>query len=119
MSNNHTRDATLSFLIGAAAGSLTALLLAPMSGRDLRTRIGEEAEAQRDAARDKLQDLSERASNGVRELSNRATETYSRSRDRASEFVGHGRDAASVRKDAVADAFRAGLEAYEKALRTS
>ncbi|GAB4280993.1 MAG: hypothetical protein Kow0067_00070 [Coriobacteriia bacterium] len=37
--------ALVSFLIGAVAGALLGLFLAPMSGRELQTRIRKEAEA--------------------------------------------------------------------------
>jgi len=63
----------LSFVIGAAAGGVAAVLLAPMSGHEAR------------------------------------------SRERASELVGRVRDAAVVHRDALGEALRAGIEAYEKA----
>lgn len=118
MSNNGRTNA-LTFLTGAAIGGAAALLLAPMSGRELRTRIGEEAEATKDAAKEKVQEISTRANETVRDLSEKANRTYERSRDRASELVENGQHAAAVRRDAVGEAFRAGLEAYEKALRAS
>lgn len=100
------RASALSFLAGAALGGVTALLMAPTSGRELRARIGDEAESRKDAARDRVKDLSERAGRTVHDLSERATETYEQSRA-----------ATAARRDAVGEAFRAGLEAYEKALR--
>lgn len=105
MKNNDVARTALTFAAGAAAGGLAALLFAPMSGRDLRTRIAEEAESGREAAEGKLHELQERTNEKLSELSHRASATIERSTNGA-------RD----RGAAVSAAFHAGLDAYEKSL---
>lgn len=46
--------ALVSFAVGILVGAVMALFLAPMSGRELRTKIGEEAQADWQRASDQL-----------------------------------------------------------------
>jgi gas vesicle protein len=54
MSNQETQHAVivsfLTFIVGALAGAVTALLFAPVSGREMRAKIREEAEGGWDTA---------------------------------------------------------------------
>jgi len=56
MSDQHNASilALMSFAIGIVVGALITLFLAPMSGRELRGRIGEEARADWQWANDQL-----------------------------------------------------------------
>ena len=50
--NNASVLALVSFAVGILVGAVMALFLAPMSGRELRGRIGEEAQADWQLAQD-------------------------------------------------------------------
>lgn len=56
--NNNTRNrAPVAFMIGAIAGGVAALLLAPQTGRQLRTRIRNGAGELKETAREKTQSV--------------------------------------------------------------
>lgn len=105
MTNNDVARTALTFAAGAAVGGLASLLFAPMSGRDLRTRIAEEAESGREAAENKLHELQELTNEKLSELSHRASATIERGTNGARD---HGA--------ALSAGVRAGLDAYEKSL---
>jgi len=67
MSESKSSDALLGFLLGAAAGAITALLLAPRTGEQTRRRLAEWLEDNRektkeflDKEREKLHRFSDR-----------------------------------------------------------
>lgn len=115
------------FLLGAAAGGLAGLLLAPMSGRELRGRISEEARKARDEAAEMARKTQETATEVVRKTQEKATEmagnaqarareTYEETRGRARKAVDDTRAVAGVQKEALKEAWREGKAAYEKEL---
>jgi gas vesicle protein len=58
MDNGHTRNtASVAFVIGALAGGVAALLLAPESGKDLRRRLRNGAGELKDRAREKSESV--------------------------------------------------------------
>ena len=53
--NKETSNVVVAFLVGAVAGSVTALLLAPASGEDTRKKISEGLRKSKDKALDGLE----------------------------------------------------------------
>jgi len=81
-----------SFILGGVAGAAVALLLAPESGRETRTRI-----------RDLAGDVREKATDYVEGVKDKMTST-----------VEKGRGYIEEKKSVLAKAVEAGKEAYEK-----
>lgn len=100
------RNGLVPFLLGATAGSAAALLLAPKSGKEMRTTITNGAN---------------KASHEIADLAKRTSETaskgYERTFERAREVVGNTRSATQARRDALREAIAAGAKAYEKELK--
>lgn len=88
------RNPTLAFLLGAAVGGLTAVLLAPDRGEDTRRRLRE----------------------GARHVIDQGSEKYDETRETAREKAEDVADAVTQRKDAVKAAVRKGKEAYKDEL---
>jgi len=59
--NKETSNVVVAFLVGAVAGSVTALLLAPASGADTRKKISEGLRKAKDKALDGLENAKEYA----------------------------------------------------------
>ncbi|HPF34856.1 MAG TPA: YtxH domain-containing protein [Candidatus Krumholzibacteria bacterium] len=88
------RNPTLAFLLGAAAGGLAAVLLAPDRGSRTRRRLRE----------------------GAEHVLQQGTEKYEETRDAAREKAEDVADAVTHRKDAVKAAVREGKQAYREEL---
>jgi len=54
MSENSATNVLVAFLLGAVAGGVTALLLAPESGVETRRRIGDSLKKAKDKAKEEL-----------------------------------------------------------------
>jgi gas vesicle protein len=81
-----------SFLVGGVVGAVAALLLAPKSGRETRQQIKVFTE----------------------EVKDKAGDYYEQVKDAVSSAVKHGKGIVGERKDRIADAVKAGMEAFEK-----
>jgi gas vesicle protein len=93
------------FLLGGMIGAVAALLLAPKSGRELRSDIADTARKGVDQAREKANEYYEAG----RE---RATEFYNTATDKATELANTARDAALRRGESIQAAIEAGKRAY-------
>ncbi|NWF52818.1 MAG: YtxH domain-containing protein [Nitrospirae bacterium] len=82
----------LSFLLGGVVGAALALLLAPQSGRETRTRIKDFAEDMKEKVKDYAEDLKEKVISSVEK----------------------GKELYEEKKSAITKAVEAGKEAYEK-----
>jgi gas vesicle protein len=82
----------LAFLSGAALGAVTALLLAPQSGRESRDQLRRYARH----AEDNLRDLAERAGNVLEEA------------------VDEGKEFVETKKSVLREALEAGREAMKR-----
>ncbi|MFO7655308.1 MAG: YtxH domain-containing protein [Candidatus Krumholzibacteriia bacterium] len=96
----------MAFLLGAAAGAVTALLLAPNSGEETRRRLREGAE-----------DIYEQGEGAVREktagVRTRASETGGRVKERAQDVA----TAARSRVDAVREAATEARRTYSEEMK--
>jgi len=99
------RNPTLAFLLGAAVGGLTAVLLAPDRGEDTRRRLREGARHVIDQGTEKYEETRETA----REKAEDVADAVSQRKEAVSEAV-------SQRKDAVKAAVRKGKNAYKDEL---
>lgn len=115
------------FLLGAATGGLAGLLLAPVSGRELRGRISEEARKATDDAtemahktREKATEVAHKTQERATELSEKAQEKvraqYEETAGRAWQLVDDTKGAAEARKEALKEAWQEGKAAYEREL---
>lgn len=101
---NHGRSNTLmAFLLGAVTGGVTALLLAPSSGRELRERIGEGAQKAQSTALDT-----------ARQTRAKVAEKYEEGTEKARELATGARQSAEAHGQAVKEAFKEGKAAYER-----
>jgi gas vesicle protein len=82
----------LSFLLGGVVGAALALLLAPQSGRETRTRIREFTEDMKEQAKDYAEDV----------------------KDKVTSSIEKGKGLYEEKKSAITKAVDAGKEAYEK-----
>jgi gas vesicle protein len=82
----------LSFLLGGIVGAAFALLLAPQSGRETRTRIRELAEDVKDRAKDYAVDV----------------------KDKVTSSIEKGKGLYDEKKTAITKAVEAGKDAYDK-----
>ncbi len=112
-----SRDTILAFVLGAIAGGMTALLMAPESGRETRRRL-------RDGAQDMYSRGNEYANEKSREVRETVGEYSQQAREKAKEAVGTARGKASdlaekatSRVDAAKEAWQEGKEAYEKEMK--
>jgi gas vesicle protein len=83
--NNNSRNhsASMAFVIGAIAGGVAALLLAPESGKQLRTRIRSRATDVKDHARETVGHLREKAESVTSTVKGAASEARHAYRDEA------------------------------------
>lgn len=97
-----TERTALTFLLGAAAGGVAALLMAPARGEDTRRKLREGAEELKDRGEDLVtdvkHDLVERAESVRATVEDRA--------DQVSSSAGHQLDAVRSAVAAGADAYR-------------
>lgn len=98
-------NTVMAFLLGAAVGGITALLLAPSSGRELREKIGEGADKART-----------RAIETAREAREKVTEKYGEGTEKAREVAASLRESAESHGTAVKEAFKEGKAAYDREL---
>jgi gas vesicle protein len=94
---------TLCFVMGGVVGAVVALLLAPKSGRELRTDIADVTRKGVDRTRETAAVARERAG-----------EYYGVATQRAGELAGTVRDAASRRGEHLSAAIDAGKRAYQE-----
>ena len=92
---------TMCFIVGGAVGALVALLLAPKSGRELRTDLADVTRKGVDRTRETAAVARERAG-----------EYYGVASQRAGELAGSVREAASRRGEHLSAAIDAGKRAY-------
>ena len=64
-------------LVGAVAGAGVALLLAPKSGAELRSDLGDQMGSLKDTASRRVRDLKDRASSGLSDLQSAASNVAS------------------------------------------
>jgi gas vesicle protein len=70
-------EVAVSFLIGAAAGFVAGILLAPASGKETRKKIGEE-----------INKGTEKAKEGIEKIAHEAEKGYRAVRDKTQEGIG-------------------------------
>ena len=90
------------FFIGGVVGAVTALLLAPKSGRELRDDLRSKAD---DAVR-KFSDTAARAKDFAQNITDESNDVFQESNELFDETVGHA--------EKITDAFRAGYDAYRE-----
>ena len=102
---SETSNTLLAFLVGVATGGITALLLAPTSGTELRRKIGESADKAR-----------EDALKTAREAGQKVAKAYEETAERARDVAGEVKATAEAQREAVKQAFKEGKAAYDKEL---
>ena len=90
-------EKALFFLVGAAIGAATALLLAPRSGAETRKLIAARARESADIVANRSKTMADMASSYL---------------DRGKEALDRSRDAIQHQKDQLSAAFEAGKQAY-------
>ncbi len=101
------RESTfMAFVLGAAAGGIAALLLAPRSGSETRRRLRESAD-----------EIYETGEEKVRHASHTVKEHASDVADNVKEQVDQATDAAKSRVEAVKEAASEAKHTYDKELR--
>lgn len=65
-------------IVGAVAGAGIALLLAPKSGAELRSDLGNQLSSVKDSATRRIRDLKDRANAGINDLQTAATRATDR-----------------------------------------
>lgn len=98
-------NTTLAFVAGALVGGVTALLLAPQSGRETRSKVQGTARDAIDSGREKVGDVAE----SVADRARGARETVAESASKVGET-------AQGQIDAVREAVDAGRSAYSEEL---
>ena len=93
------------FLLGGAIGAITALLLAPKSGRELRSDIADTARKGVDGAREKAADYYE-------QTRGRATEFYETAKSQVGDVAGAARAQVARGGETISAAIDAGKRAY-------
>lgn len=77
-SNGSGMNFLFGVLVGAVAGAGVALLLAPKSGAELRSDLGNQMNSLKDSASRRMRDLKDRASTGLSDLQSGATRATER-----------------------------------------
>jgi gas vesicle protein len=105
MSDNSAGDFLAGFLVGAVVGAAAALLMAPQSGQETRTRIRETGLELRDKAeelsveaRREAERLAEEAAKKAQEAQQRGRIVLDEQKTRVQGFVEKGKEIAAKRK---------------------
>lgn len=110
MDNN--KNTMTAFLLGLIAGGVTALLLAPDSGRETRRRVREGVRQGTDAAAERARRVREQVGSYTEEVRRQAQNLSGTARDTA----GGISSKASAQVEAVKEAWHEGKEAYRREL---
>ena len=103
--SNEKSHTLMAFMLGAVAGGVAALLLAPASGRELREKIGEGAEKVRATTLDTAHQAGEKV-----------TQKYGETTEKARELAASVRESADAHGKAVKEALKEGKSAYDREL---
>lgn len=115
--NSLTKGLFLGFLAGSVIGAVTALLLAPKSGKELRRDIKKKTDELKDAAQNQLQQASQKASELINEGKKRSEEMIGEAKLRAESLLsdaGKVIDQAKGEGSKLKAAFKAGTEAFKE-----
>uniref|UniRef100_A0A7V5XFF3 YtxH domain-containing protein n=1 Tax=Thermodesulfobacterium geofontis TaxID=1295609 RepID=A0A7V5XFF3_9BACT len=88
----------LAFLVGFVAGGITALLLAPASGEEVRRKIKDEVERTTEKLKAEAEALKEKAE----ELSVKAKEVLKTKKEEIKEAIEKGKEAIKEKKEELA-----------------
>jgi gas vesicle protein len=123
-SSGLSKGLLIGLLTGSAVGAAFALLFAPKSGRELRSEISTATTDYVDKVGDMLSSATERAQQIVNDGRERAETIVDEARQRAStlladaeKVVSDARTKASGQATRIADATKAGSEAFKEELR--
>jgi gas vesicle protein len=105
-------SAVVPFLWGLAVGAVAALLLAPMSGEDLRAELGSRSRKLKDLASQKAEELGDLVEGGYEKARARVEEGL----DSAKRTVAEGRHVAHDVADAGRDVAQTAREELERRL---
>ena len=103
------------FLLGVAVGTGAALLMAPMSGREMRSTIRRRTDEGTRALRHRVDETREKANAFVEESRQKAASLVNEAHAVVDSHVQHLTD----EKDRIAAAVRAGRDAYRSTARES
>jgi len=112
-----TKGLLLGFIAGSVIGAVTALLLAPKSGKELRVDIKKKTDELKGAAQNQLLKAKARAEELVSEGKKRSEEVISAAKRRAGDLIS---DAEKVLEQAKGEggklksALKAGADAYKE-----
>jgi gas vesicle protein len=96
-------EKTLFFLVGAALGAVTALLLAPRSGAETRKLIAARAREGADVV-----------ANRSKAMADMAASYIDLGKDAAASYIDRGKEALQHQKDQLTAAFEAGKQVYKE-----
>lgn len=80
-SNINTKDFLIGALVGGAVGAISALMLAPKSGKEIRGNIGEQSELIKRKSSDIAQYAKEKSSNVAQTVSSQSNQVANKVRD--------------------------------------
>jgi gas vesicle protein len=115
--NGLTKGLLMGFIAGSAIGAITALLLAPKSGKELRVDIRKKADELKDVAQDQLQQARKKADELVNEGKRRSEEMINQAKARAGNLISDAEKAIDQAKGEggkLKAAIKAGAEAYKE-----
>jgi gas vesicle protein len=78
---SHFWDSLLTFTVGAVAGFVAGILLAPASGKETRKKIREQAEKTGEAAKEGYEKIAKEAEKGIRMVREKTGESVDAIRD--------------------------------------
>ncbi|HKK69740.1 MAG TPA: YtxH domain-containing protein [Candidatus Krumholzibacteria bacterium] len=110
-------NTALAFVAGALAGGITALLLAPQSGRETRAVVQDTARDSVEQGREKVEHAANTAAERTREAAESVADRTRHASETVAETASHATDTAQDRVEATREAFEAGREAYAEELR--
>jgi gas vesicle protein len=115
--NGLTKGLLLGFIAGSAIGAVTALLLAPKSGKELRKDIKQKTDELRETAQTQLQQAREKANELLNEGKKRSEEMISKAKLRAGDLLSDAEKTIGQAKgegSKLKSAFKAGAEAFKE-----
>ena len=115
--NGLTKGLLLGFLAGSVIGAVTALLLAPKSGKELRRDIKKKTDELKEVAQNQFQQARDKAGDLLNEGKKRSEEMISQAKLRAGSLLSDAEkviDQAKGEGSRLKAAFKAGTEAYKE-----
>lgn len=110
--NSSVKGIMIGFLAGGAIGGLTALLLAPKSGRELRKDISKRSKKLIEDGEEYLGTAKIKASEIISDGRKKAEDMIREAKSKASSIITQGKDFVSDETIRIKDAVKAGVDSF-------